>query len=66
MKDIPGIIWVEPNSVQNIEEAILLAIDRRKSNKLSNIKKSQKLYVQENYGIDLWVKKNIDVYSKYF
>lgn len=66
MKDIPGIIWVEPNSVQNIEEAILLAIDRRKSNKLSNIKESQKLYVQENYGIDLWVKKNIDVYSKYF
>lgn len=66
MKDIPGIIWVEPNSVQSITNAILDAIDRKSSPDLAEINRKQKEYVTKNYGIDTWVARNMEIYRNYF
>lgn len=66
MKDIPGIIWVEPNSVQSIENAILIAMDRKNTSDFNTLKAQQRKYVLEHYGIDTWVEKNISLYKKYF
>ena len=66
MKDIPGIIWIESNNIQSLKEAILTAIERKKSDRLEAIGVQQKEFVRENYGIDLWVNRIINIYQEHF
>lgn len=66
LMDIPMVLWVTPNDVQSLADAICATIDRKNNGELERINALQKEYVRAHYGIELWVKKNIDIYKKYF
>ena len=66
MSDIPGIIWIEPKSVDSLENAIRKAISNKENNTISEINKLQKTYVLEKYDIATWVESTLLLYQKYF
>lgn len=66
MKQVPGILWFGKDDVEGLKKMILQARENKANGTAAEMKERQKAYVTQAFRIDEWVRRNLDVYKKYF
>lgn len=66
MLDVPGILWIKPENIESLKNAIQVAIINKKNGSYQEINTLQQNYVQNNYDVSEWIEKNLSLYQEYF
>lgn len=62
LKDIPGIVWIRPDNVHQLQNAIENIYASRTQQKLAITAKTQQ-YIRQHYSLDQWVSNILSVYD---